>query len=629
MHVSPDGVSVLTAGLDYWYGYEDGLGNDGQLDLEEFKIDEWRLKRHLGVSHFRLPPDYREKWIFGGQQGAKNLELQVPSQRFPQWHFCDNPQCRRLEWKPLGFQDPQPKCRHCDYGRLKQVTYLAVCEAGHLVDFPFSEWVHETLNPPDSAGHILEIRQGAGGGLASQLVKCSCGKERSLGRILQGDSNGTILSKTLTGGSSDFLCKGWMPWHGSAPHSDAVQHTKPWVPKRGCGKMLQGALRTSTNAYFAEVRSAIFLPRKTDEVPAELIAALEVPYVSQYIQILADADSPPDSHVIRPIAGAVLASYSDDQIDKALAIVTEVTSPDQPTQQAVSVDTADTAFRRTEFTVLQTEQDEAELGVGSFPLEDYGDWVAQHFSRVMVVDRLRETRAHVGFQRLKAGAVDDYGSLKAMLRREQVKNPHDDWLPAYVVYGEGIFFELNEDRLSEWESRPAVRARIDAFQARYTGRLPLGIDPGQPIPPRFLLLHTLAHIVMNQLTFDAGYSTAAIRERLYVSTAAGAPMGGMLIYTAAGDAEGTMGGLVRMGRPNRLGPSIQQAIEGAGWCSADPVCMEHAEEGGQGPEGCNLAACHGCALVPETACEHFNRFLDRGLVVGSFDSPDLAFFTLP
>ena len=106
-------------------------------------------------------------------------------------------------------------------------------------------------------------------------------------------------------------------------------------------------------------------------------------------------------------------------------------------------------------------------------------------------------------------------------------------------------------------------------------------------------------------------------------------MGGVLIYTAAGDAEGTMGGLVRMGRPNRLGPSIQRAIEDAGWCSADPVCMEYAEQGGQGPEGCNLAACHGCALVPETACEQFNRFLDRGLVIGSFDSPDLAFFTAP
>jgi hypothetical protein len=393
--------------------------------------------------------------------------------------------------------------------------------------------------------------------------------------------------------------------------------------------MLQGALRTSTNAYFAEVRSAIFLPRKADEVPAELITALEVPHVSAYITALVDAGAPPGPEQIRPLAGPALVSYSDDQIDKALAIITGVTSPDQPAQQAVPVDTTDTAFRRTEFTVLQAEQDEAELKVGAFPLADYGDWVAQHFSRVMVVDKLRETRAHLGFQRLKAGAVDDYGSLKTMLRREQVKNPNEDWLPAYVVYGEGIFFELNEERLSEWESRPTVRARIDAFQARYTGRLPLGIDPGQPIPPRFLLLHTLAHIVMNQLTFDAGYSTAAIRERLYVSTAAGAPMGGMLIYTAAGDAEGTMGGLVRMGRPNRLGPSIQRAIQDAGWCSADPVCMEYAAEGGQGPEGCNLAACHGCALVPETACEHFNRFLDRGLVVGSFDSQDLAFFTLP
>ena len=33
-----------------------------------------------------------------------------------------------------------------------------------------------------------------------------------------------------------------------------------------------------------------------------------------------------------------------------------------------------------------------------------------------------------------------------------------------------------------------------------------------------------------------------------------------------------------------------------------------------------------CALVPETACEVFNRFLDRGLVVGTLTEPEIGFF---
>ena len=105
-------------------------------------------------------------------------------------------------------------------------------------------------------------------------------------------------------------------------------------------------------------------------------------------------------------------------------------------------------------------------------------------------------------------------------------------------------------------------------------------------------------------------------------------MAGILIYTAAGDAEGTMGGLVRMGKQGYFEPMVLKALEKASWCSADPVCMEMGGRGGQGPDNCNLAACHNCGLVPETACEEFNRFLDRALVIGSLDSSDIGYFKL-
>ncbi len=129
---------------------------------------------------------------------------------------------------------------------------------------------------------------------------------------------------------------------------------------------------------------------------------------------------------------------------------------------------------------------------------------------------------------------------------------------------------------------------------------------------------------MNGLTFECGYSTAALRERLYVSSAdSKGPMGAILIYTASGDAEGTLGGLVRMGEPGQLEPLMRRVLDAATWCSADPVCME---AGPQGPDSCNLAACHNCALVPETACEAMNRFLDRALLVGTLDDPTVGFF---
>ena len=103
-------------------------------------------------------------------------------------------------------------------------------------------------------------------------------------------------------------------------------------------------------------------------------------------------------------------------------------------------------------------------------------------------------------------------------------------------------------------------------------------------------------------------------------------MAGVLIYTAAGDSDGTLGGLVRMANPEYFNDLVVDAINKARWCSADPVCMELGQSSGQGPMSCNLAACHNCALLPETACEEFNRFLDRTMVVGTHHQPELGFF---
>lgn len=241
-----------------------------------------------------------------------------------------------------------------------------------------------------------------------------------------------------------------------------------------------------------------------------------------------------------------------------------------------------------------------------------------------LVHKLRETRVLVGFTRVFPNAAAAPQEKMRLLRRDPIS---ESWLPAYLVYGEGLFFELREALVSKWERLPEVVERVRGLDARYRNMQRTRRQPVEPIVPRFVLLHTLAHLLMNRLTFECGYSSAALRERLFVSANEQAPMAGVLIYTAAGDAEGTMGGLVRMGQPGYLEPMIRRALEAASWCSADPVCAEMGRRGGQGPDSCNLAACHGCALVPETACERFNRVLDRGCVVGDIDSPGLGFFT--
>ena len=202
-----------------------------------------------------------------------------------------------------------------------------------------------------------------------------------------------------------------------------------------------------------------------------------------------------------------------------------------------------------------------------------------------------------------------------MLRRH-TKNPRkSNWLPAVQYVGEGIFIKLDDERLAVWESQPDVKLRVAKIKSnleRY-GRE----NPDEPTTPRRVLLHTLAHVIIQELVLECGYIAASLSERIYADDKSA----GILVYTSSPDADGTMGGLVEMAEPAALEKVFTNAIEKARWCSNDPVCMELGKEG-QGNLGTNLAACHNCCLLPETACDHFNQALDRAVLVGDTTEPN-------
>ena len=72
---------------------------------------------------------------------------------------------------------------------------------------------------------------------------------------------------------------------------------------------------------------------------------------------------------------------------------------------------------------------------------------------------------------------------------------------------------------------------------------------------RFVLLHSLSHALMRQIALECGYTAASLRERLYCRSVGQehGPMAGILIYTAASDSEGTLGGLVQLDNRSRWG----------------------------------------------------------------------------
>lgn len=205
-----------------------------------------------------------------------------------------------------------------------------------------------------------------------------------------------------------------------------------------------------------------------------------------------------------------------------------------------------------------------------------------------------------------------------------VKEPSTNWYPAYDVRGEGIFIEFDSSAIDKWRSENhALAERVALINENYKKSF-IGENHPREITSKFLLLHTISHLLIKQLSFECGYGIASLKERIYCSEEAdGKEMSGVLIYTACGDSEGTLGGLVRQGRADTFPKIFNKAIENARTCSNDPVCSLSQ---GQGRDSLNLAACYSCALIPETSCEEFNSFLDRGVVVGTFDNPNLGFF---
>lgn len=301
-------------------------------------------------------------------------------------------------------------------------------------------------------------------------------------------------------------------------------------------------------------------------------------------------------------------------------------NPESEVRSEMDVDpNIDTQYRYQEYEIFCRDVNEGypktNLLIKSSPISEYAPQVNKYFQRISLLEKLRETRAFVGFSR-----IFPESSLSVDEQRKLFSSKKLNWLPAIIVRGEGIFLRFDDSKIEHWLQKYGEfhQKRISEIISRFDDLRTKRRQDLKEITPKFMMIHSFAHLLINQLIYDCGYGSASLRERIYVSDDPKFKMSGVLIYTAAGDSEGTMGGLVSMGKPRSLEQIIARAIEKASWCSSDPVCIEST---GQGPDNCNLAACHSCTLLPETSCEEQNRLLDRGVLIGTLENPDSGFFS--
>ncbi|MCJ7987938.1 hypothetical protein MUB16_35395 [Priestia sp. OVL9] len=190
-----EGLNLMTGALDRWY-------NGKQLDISEYIFHESRLEKILGVKEFRLPPDFRSTVGKINTGTQKNADIKIPMSLFPTWFYCNR--CKQME--RLHLSDTGKKvCKNCEKGYLVQVPFVVVCKHGHIDDFPWVEWVHDSINP--SCTGPLKLISTGGATLTSMKVECtSCGKKRGLQGITsnKGDKEESPLSSGVEKGKNIY-----------------------------------------------------------------------------------------------------------------------------------------------------------------------------------------------------------------------------------------------------------------------------------------------------------------------------------------------------------------------------------------------------------------------------------------
>ncbi len=581
--ITPQGVTVMVAGLDYWFDPWPDV--DQRIDVEEFTFHDARLERRLGVSSLRLPPDYRGA---RRDQDRSNYKLPVPVLRFPRWQVCTS--CGNLRCSSptevFTRKNPPPECAGCrtkrKSGRFVAVPLLAVCEAGHIQDFPFRQWVHR--DPHAACARRMWLLH-VGAAIEQQRVSCECGASRDLRGVLEfsHDQASSVLSNKLDSSGDPYGCRGLKAWVG------AVQEP--------CDRPLVGILASATNLYYPDVRTSLYIPPddiRGAECRKELVDALSHPSLVPMLRIVHEGS---DEITVRQLMGeAGIGDADPEEVRRAIHVVREVrVAAERLAQPEQEYD--ERLFRLDEYRRLAIDAEFRSEFLHVVP-QDPGP-LAKLFSRVSLVHRLRESRALVGFSRLRPSEGRGLRARKQLLWKTMPSN--NSWLPGCFVHGEGVFLELHPDRVRELDRSTPTEPR----------RLPRPWDPSAT----FVALHTLAHLLIRRLSFTCGYSAASLRERLYVLSQEGSRMHGLLIYTASSDSEGSMGGLVRTSGVNSLEALLREVVEDARWCPGDPVCRELGEAS-------TSAACHACCFVPETSCECANVALHRGYLVSDSKASD-------
>jgi hypothetical protein len=575
--------SVIILGMDFWNPQKFENISD-RLLIREIRKEQDYFKNVSSLVSVSSHVDDEDPGV-------------IPVRSFPNWGVC--PTCHKLQY---GRNNKTGNAMECDSKKCKSektnndidlpktnpVRYVTACTNGHLDEFPWYEWVHRSQNERDKCGrndaemYLLEDTSKIS--MESTFVECKNPK-----CIAVKQNMGFALSP-----------------EGLLPVRRGCTKRRPWLknPATRCdgrdGNIvnMRGMFKGSSSMYFPLTRSILTIPPFSDRL------AIKIDNLK--------------NEIIKHIDKA----YFDSWLETEFEVKTEKNPDGQWTLQQVKdkirildrfdADSSDFEIKDLEFQALTsvTDIDDEEFVTES--LQSVEPEFDKFVERVVMVKKIRVVSAITGFTRIDA--LDGSNTVSIA----EISSEMPQWLPAMENRGEAVFVSFNDDALQKWEEREDVQERISRILAIQNTTI---ADATQTMhSPRYMLLHSIAHSMIKSLSEVVGYNSASMAERIY----AGPKMAGILIYTASPSSDGSLGGLVEIGRDNgkRFWNIFQRAIERCSHCSYDPLCSSQEPEKILHPVG---SACQGCLMLPETSCESMNRFLDRSFVSETLAN-DLGFF---
>lgn len=408
--------------------------------------------------------------------------------------------------------------------------------------------------------------------LADMWVQCSCGARRSM--------SGATQIENFEG----MTCSGHHPF-------------RPSHKNEKCNKKMIPSQRGASNVYFAVSRSAISIPPWINPL---------YNLIDEHLRLIDNYEEDFGEMGLNKVYEKYFSAYTRKEFDDALARrrqnIKEFTEIKQMEYNAITHH-SDPAYASNK-KHFKAEED-------SLP-----EYLKTYFNRIIRITRLREVRVLLGFTRVDAPDPDADEQKNIVYL---TKGKTEKWLPAAEVNGEGIFIEFNKETMNHWIAEEHLKKLSNKYAECYrefceSKGWTVSVDRNA----RYVLMHTFAHLLIKQMSMASGYSSSAIRERIYF----GDEMSGILLYTGSADKEGSLGGLVELGTISSLNVMLRDAFQEALLCTNDPECMNNTPAG----NNANGAACHSCCMISETACENGNRMLDRGLVVPIVGRENQAYF---